>query len=530
MMLTSLVLLYALLLPAKSACEPLPYSAPIKIADFSNPKTFLAADLDKDGDVDFVVANGATNQVYIVENLGNRSFGPKISLPVAAPIDLTRECDLAAADFNNNGILDIVVAGLHGLAIWWSGPGLTTYSPSMTISDDSALGVGCQVATADFDNNNLTDIMYILCGPESGKIYFYGNTGAGTFLERCEIFERILGGSNLMRVGDILGNGFPDVAVASANPAVSNATDLHLFYNNGLAQFTLTQIGFEQSLTNSLAVGNVDSDQQFDVATTSSTSFSLYTGIFRQQQSNTYYYYNNNVTSGLSHVALADVTGDAKLDILLVQEDVVLVVEQNASGAFLVPSDLHNHTLVAAPAKILQLDTGEFLGNHSTDIVVATARGLFWFVPILPTQAPSLVPSNSQTSVTPSAAPSGVPSARPSEAPSSSSSDAPSTNPSTTPSQLPSSRPSHVPSDLPSAVPSNLPSMVPTATPSALPSFTPSVTPTSIPSKSISMAPTTVPNTRLPTVSPSEQQPASGCAEHLHTLAILAAMLGGMFL
>ncbi|CAF2769741.1 unnamed protein product, partial [Rotaria sp. Silwood2] len=73
----------------------------------SEPSAIAIVDLNKDNQMDIVVTNRGTNNVLVFYGLGNGSF----LSPKSYSLDYgSRPASVAIADFNNDTLLDIVVA------------------------------------------------------------------------------------------------------------------------------------------------------------------------------------------------------------------------------------------------------------------------------------------------------------------------------------------------------------------------------------------------------------------------------------
>ena len=136
----------------------------------------VEGDFNKDGKGDlaavvFVSAN-STSQVYVFTSNGDGTFQPHLvdTLPTAAP-------SLAAADFNHDGNLDLVVIDEVGnpSVLIYLAKGDGTFSAGATYMTGTSFTNTVQAA--DFNGDGKVDITV---GTESGLDFFAGN-GDGTF-------------------------------------------------------------------------------------------------------------------------------------------------------------------------------------------------------------------------------------------------------------------------------------------------------------------------------------------------------------
>ena len=77
----------------------------------SSPYAVSSADLDKDLDVDLVVANSSSGNISVLLNTGNGTFGPKTDFAVTSPyalfpadLDADGDVDLAGANYSDSRV------------------------------------------------------------------------------------------------------------------------------------------------------------------------------------------------------------------------------------------------------------------------------------------------------------------------------------------------------------------------------------------------------------------------------------------
>jgi hypothetical protein len=100
------------------------------------PLAVVTGDFNGDGFQDVAVADYASNSIDVRFGLGDGSFGPGQLLPVGAP-----PVGLVAADFNNDNILDLVAitqGPAHDL-VYFQGLGNGTFAPGVLYSTNSLL-------------------------------------------------------------------------------------------------------------------------------------------------------------------------------------------------------------------------------------------------------------------------------------------------------------------------------------------------------------------------------------------------------
>ena len=152
------------------------------------------ADFDKDGDLDILLAGapegvGSTTQIY--RNDGAGTF-------VLTPVTLTPVATSAAAlgDYDNDGDMDILLAGS-------SATGRVTKvirndgAFTFTVADTTIIGVSNgSVAWGDFDNDGLLDVLVAGFDSQFSRVArVYKNQGDGTFTDIDAELDGIIFGS-----------------------------------------------------------------------------------------------------------------------------------------------------------------------------------------------------------------------------------------------------------------------------------------------------------------------------------------------
>lgn len=138
--------------------------------NFSGGYGIHAADLDNDGDKDILICTSSTG-VWIYENLGGGNFEDFYSL---SPFESGNFA--LTLDINNDGLLDIVVAGSQ--VLWYANNGDFTFGPSNAIDENFGSNISdCILSDLDGDGN--LDI--VLTRSLIDVVSWYENTGSGGF-------------------------------------------------------------------------------------------------------------------------------------------------------------------------------------------------------------------------------------------------------------------------------------------------------------------------------------------------------------
>ncbi len=194
----------------------------------NGPNQVVIADLDGDGKPDLIVANDYNNTISLYRNISAdhtltaASFAPPVDL--ATPAGSYSPYGLAVADIDGDGKLDIIVTD-------YSGPNVVsvyrnTCSPGDISTNafatrvDFATGSQPQgVTVGDIDGDGRPDILVANTG--DGTVSILRNTGtvgdltANSFASKVDIATG--GGCDNVTVGDLDGDGIPDVVTANSD-------------------------------------------------------------------------------------------------------------------------------------------------------------------------------------------------------------------------------------------------------------------------------------------------------------------------
>ncbi len=134
------------------------------------PGPLVAADVNRDGKLD-IIASQCQGGIGVFLGTGNGTFAPALRIPIP---DLNRSVDqsMAVTDFNNDGIQDIVIATMTGVAVLMgNGDG--------TFREPVPLATGCplKLIAADVNRDGYADLIVMPADPNVRPAPMFGSAG-----------------------------------------------------------------------------------------------------------------------------------------------------------------------------------------------------------------------------------------------------------------------------------------------------------------------------------------------------------------
>ena len=304
----------------------------------SGPNSVAIADVNGDNIPDLVVANWCTDStctassVAVLLGNGDGSFQTAVTYGSGGLI----ADSVAVADLNGDGKPDIVVAncgassnsncistGNSGNVAVLLNNGNGTFATAVTYSL-GALGAS-SVAVADVNGDGFPDLIVATGSMAGGFVGVLTGIGNGTF--NPEAVYASGGVSPLaVAVADVNGDGHPDVVVA--NQCVDNtcaSSNVSVLLNDGTGKFpTATAYGTGGLFPDGIAIDDVNGDGTLDLvvanSSTSSTVDDGNVGVLLGNGDGTFGTAKAYPSGafGAASVAVADVNGDGKLDVVVV--------------------------------------------------------------------------------------------------------------------------------------------------------------------------------------------------------------------
>jgi Bacterial Ig-like domain (group 3)/Chitobiase/beta-hexosaminidase C-terminal domain/FG-GAP-like repeat len=288
-------------------------------------------DFNGDGALDVAIVNPGTchggstsgcslGSVNVLVGNGDGTFNEKSSDGLGTGSQV-----IAVADFNGDGILDIVSISCGAMCgdpgdivittLLGNGDATFTNAKSTTIP---GAGLWAPVSVGDFNGDGIPDLILssLIIGPE---LVFLGN-GDGTFTQTSTLTLPVTYASvNSATLGDFNGDGIADVAFAEMNYNSSiafSSTGVVVYLGNGDGTFTLkykTLVGATPGL-NSIAVGDFNNDGISDLVTSDSSGVIT---VLQGKGNGTFSVSTVNVPDEPGSVVVGDFNGDGLQDLAL---------------------------------------------------------------------------------------------------------------------------------------------------------------------------------------------------------------------
>ncbi len=355
-------------------------TVPAKPTDGFVPSKVALADVDGDGDLDVVHAMIQADLNRLFRNDGGLVFTDVTDTALNGTTVTAR--DLAVADVDGDDDLDILFANqsftLTNELLLNDGSGVFTYATGQMPQDGNGNN-GVRFADLDADG----DLDAVTAGVLE---HAYLNDGAGNFTDKAGAFASD-GITDLLDVGDVDGDGFPDVVKELSNDVVG------AFLNDGTASFTLSAGAIPATSQNvqDLELADLTGNGDLDLVLAADGPTVVYlgagTGFFAEGP-----LFDDDADS--NGVATADVDGDTDLDLLFSNE-----FEQNTlyfgdgTGAFVNPDAVF---LPAETTSDAAAALGDVNGDGWSDALVVGMDGLSYSRLLLNDGAGALIETSGQ--------------------------------------------------------------------------------------------------------------------------------------
>ncbi|WP_160164545.1 FG-GAP repeat domain-containing protein [Pedosphaera parvula] len=239
---------------------------------FTNNALILSSvslgDFNGDHKLDIAVGILGSNVVTVLLNNGNGTFGSPTNFPTHSTANMG-PITITLADLNNDGILDIVTANGSGgdsiSVLLGNGDGSFSFGTNY-----STKGYPICAVVGDFNNDGKPDIAATNPGENSIGLLF-GN-GDGTF--GTAITTQVLADPRPMAAGDLNGDGNLDLVMV--HNSITSTSARGILLGKGDGSFLAETNAFAPPPVNRIIVADVNGDNQPDLLIAASSGVSIY--------------------------------------------------------------------------------------------------------------------------------------------------------------------------------------------------------------------------------------------------------------
>lgn len=334
----------------------------------TNPIIIKNGDFNEDGNQDLVVTNYNSSNISILLGNGNGTFNPQINYAIG-----TGQCDVICTDFNGDNHIDLALTMSSGNNIsFLIGTGLGTFSTSPTTL------IGSQprlLESADFNGDGKKDLVAVNSSTNNVSVYI-GN-GFGGFSTAINYTVGYQPGA--ITCADFNNDGAPDLAITNG----STDNKIHVLINSGTGSFA-SAIAYDiggWASSKSISAKDLNNDGNIDVVIVYSGVISIIYGIGNGAFLSPVFYSGSYGVAGLT---LADFNNNGTLDIALSDSffDNIKIYNNNGTGNF-------ETTISCIAGKVYprSFTTGDFNTDGNIDFILGDING---------SDSIALIPSNGQ--------------------------------------------------------------------------------------------------------------------------------------
>ncbi|MFY0685273.1 MAG: T9SS type A sorting domain-containing protein [Balneola sp.] len=340
------------------------FTEQILTSNFDDPSSIKVVDSDGDGDLDIFVASYSKDNIGWLENKGNGSYtNQSIDSTVDGPNGIE------VADFNGDSKLDIA-APLKGddKAVWYEQIVPKPSFPNFKQNDIATFTNGSgefdiQSIDLDFDG----DMDFVVQSQNNNELSWYENNGSTVFTHHSIAVEY---NAHKLQVIDFDFDG--DLDVVTHNVFSNNA---YYYKNDGSEAFSKTSLFAAAGNIQSFLAIDLDADGDSDLITVNKDQNKLY--YYRNSGSNFSSYNIGTGTSATGEVYFetADIDKDGNTDVVTAfnNDDTIIWYEFSGTTGFIA------HSVSTGATSVKSIAVEDLDKDGDVDIMASHSGKLVWY-------------------------------------------------------------------------------------------------------------------------------------------------------
>jgi hypothetical protein len=206
--------------------------------------------------------------------------------------------DVATADFNSDGLLDLAVTG-NDTSVYFNAGNRSLQTPGTTIG-----GGGSHLALLDWNADGLDDVA--VAGPSAGNLRVYLGTASGAFADSIEISTQVTGETKALEAIDADGDGASGLVMAGTFGTL-------IARNRQLGMPVVDTLPGGASLD--IVIADLNQDGFEDIAAVAAGDRRI--NLLRNMQNGTFALQGSFQQGSVAKLSAADLDGDGDSDLLL---------------------------------------------------------------------------------------------------------------------------------------------------------------------------------------------------------------------
>ena len=289
------------------------FAAAVNYPVGSGPSSVAIADFNGDGKPDLAVSNLGDLTVSILLGNGDGTFRAQKKTSVTLGAE-----SLAAGDFNKDGKQDLAVVSILGVTILIGNGDGTFQPPPLLGSVGSRSGTG-NIVAADLNGDGKLDLA--VANTDGSTVSIYLGNGDGTFKTNVDYAADSLMSVQNLAVGDVNGDGKPDIVVADlgcdpcGQPTPAQGY-IAVLLGNGDGTFQKFKTYPTGDSADSIATGDFNGDGKLDVVVTNLITDRA-TVLLNSGDGTFEAPVGFSADNSTNSVAVADLNGDGKPDMVV---------------------------------------------------------------------------------------------------------------------------------------------------------------------------------------------------------------------